>query len=60
MTPPKAGESVHRVFPDELTSDSREGVRLNWDLSDEAIKEIEAIGSNIRAAEQRSGLILLR
>jgi hypothetical protein len=52
--------SIGTNFPGEITPARARAMGINpWQLSDVAIQEIEAIESNIRAAEYESGDIRL-
>ena len=54
------GESLLNEFPGEVGAEAARKTGVSWRLDEETIKKIEAIESNIRAAEQQSGMILLR
>jgi hypothetical protein len=60
MTIKQMKMSVGDHFPDEISSEQAHALGIvEWRLSDTAIKEIEAIESNIRLAESQSGKILV-
>ncbi|MGE0119383.1 MAG: hypothetical protein AB7S71_08190 [Dongiaceae bacterium] len=54
------GEPLNQSPPEEVTLDSDELPGLEFRLSNDTIKDIEEIETNIRTAEQRSGMIVLR
>lgn len=54
------GQPLTQGPPENVTLDSDTNPALEFRLSRETIKEIEEIEANIRTAEQRSGMILLR
>lgn len=54
------GEPLSQSPPENATLNSDTNPALEFRLSPKTIKEIEEIEANIRTAEQRSGMILLR
>lgn len=54
------GKPLIQSPPKDVTLDSDTNPSLEFHLSSKTLKEIEEIEANIRTAEQRSGMILVR
>lgn len=52
-------ESSHRQYPGEITSEKIQALGLHCRLSDDAKQRIAAFESHMRAAEHKSGSILV-